>query len=99
MALKVVRGVSGRFCSPRHLLNLAKNFGENDIFVEFNSEHHTPANLTEKKFQQIETLIRKYDLAISVGSDAHSIFAVGDVKYLWELLEKNDLLSRLIFDP
>jgi histidinol phosphatase-like PHP family hydrolase len=75
-----------------------EKFVNNDIFLELNgdklSRNHTKL---DSVFEKLKTLIMdNKELRISIGSDAHQIFMIGSVKPIWDFIQTNDFLDRII---
>ncbi|MFX0091441.1 MAG: hypothetical protein ACFFBD_06730, partial [Candidatus Hodarchaeota archaeon] len=70
---------------------VAEIIASSNLFLELNNDRRN--YIKEKKFYEA-----CFDLGIpvSLGSDAHSAFKVGEVDHAWEYLKKIDKLNLVI---
>lgn len=74
-------------------------FVKHNIFLELNgdklSRNHTNLDSVFKKLKNL--ILKNKELRISIGSDAHQIYMIGSVKPIWNFIQTNDFLNRIIF--
>ncbi len=72
---------------------------KNNIFLELNSDKlfRDPTG-KEKMINDLKILLETCSkIKLSVGSDAHIMFTIGDIKEVMDFLVANDFLDRIIF--
>ncbi|MHA1270069.1 MAG: PHP domain-containing protein [Candidatus Helarchaeota archaeon] len=79
--------------------NNIRRFDINNIFLELNGDKLSRSfnNSLDELLLMIKNILElNKNVKISVGSDAHQIYMVGSVEPIWNFLEKNKFLDRLI---
>ena len=82
-----------------YIIKNIEEMEKNNIFLELNSDKlfRDPTG-KERIISNLKELLQSHSkIKLSIGSDAHIMFTIGDIKVVWEFIEKNGLEKRIIF--
>jgi len=103
-ALKLQKAVKNTIIGLAHpkidyIMENIEEMEKNNIFLELNSDKlfRDPTG-KEKMINKLKELLQSYSkIKLSVGSDAHIMFTIGDIKEVMDFIVANDLIDRIIF--